>query len=47
MDFILLIIAIVYTYEQNKYFGHHWEPQSDAEVIADGISFILAALIFV
>lgn len=37
---LVFIFAITY----NEYFGNNWKPQSDAEVICDGICVLLFAL---
>ena len=47
LNLTILIIACTYTYIQNEYFGHNWSPQSDAEVLADGVSCMLFALAFI
>lgn len=38
------IVALEYFLKQNQYFGWNARPQSDAEVLADGMMFILVAL---
>lgn len=40
----LWVIAIAFFVEQNAYFGWNTFPKSDAELIADGIGFLLTAL---
>ena len=44
---IIFIIAMMYFISQNNYFGWNRLPESDAEIISDGIYYILCALIFV
>lgn len=39
-----LFIAAVFWVSQNRYYGWHWMPQSDGELIADGIVMLLLAL---
>lgn len=34
------IVLLVWAWMYNSYFGHNWLPQSDAEVICDGITVI-------
>jgi hypothetical protein len=43
-NWYLVAIAVVFFFEQNKYFGWNATPKSDAELIADGITFLLLAL---
>lgn len=38
------IVVLEYFLKQNHYFGWNRYPQSDAEVLADGITLILVAL---
>ncbi len=37
-------LVIVWFVSSNAYFGWSWRPQSDAEMICDGIAFVLLAL---
>lgn len=37
-------VAVVFWVQANRYFGWHWTPQSDAELLADGIFMLLLAL---
>ena len=46
MNLNIFIIAAVYAYWQNSYFGWNYFPKSDAEIISDGIAAILFALAF-
>lgn len=39
-----LLLTIVFYVHQNSYFGWHRAPQSEAELIADGLVLLLAAL---
>jgi len=43
MNIQLIFLAILYAFTETAYFGWNWSPQSDAEVIADGIVFLLFA----
>lgn len=42
--YVLFLIALLFAFEQNRYFGWNWTPQSYAELIADGVTAILFAL---
>lgn len=42
----ILIVAVIYIFFMNKYFGNNWLPQSNAEVICDGIGAMIIALAF-
>lgn len=44
MRIALWLGSLVYFLEENVYFGWHAFPQSDAELIADGIVFLLTAI---
>ncbi len=45
MKFISIIaLAWIFWFIQNQYFGWNVRPMSDAEVLADGIVFIIAAI---
>lgn len=46
MNWPIFLIAIGYGFAENAYFGWNIIPQSDAEMIADGIGLILFALSF-
>lgn len=39
-----MVIAMVYALGETHYFGWNRFPTSDAEMIADGIAFVLVAL---
>jgi hypothetical protein len=41
---VMIACAAAFYYEQNKYFGWNTGPRSDTELIADGITLILFAL---
>ncbi len=43
----VLIMAVMFFIEQNRHFGWNKEPMSDAELIADGITYLLVAFSFV
>lgn len=40
------LLALIFFFEQNIYFGWNAVPHSDAELIADGIGMLLFALSF-
>lgn len=42
----ILFMAIVFWLGETSYFGWNWGPKSDAEMICDGIAFLLLALAF-
>jgi len=46
MHIKLLFIAGAYAIFETTYFGWNWSPHSDAEVIADGIAFLLLAIAY-
>ena len=46
MNWPVLICAAIFFYDQNSYFGWNANPQSDAELIADGVTILLVALAF-
>lgn len=39
------LVPLSYFIEQNRYYGWHGAPQSDSELIADGVTLILAILV--
>jgi len=41
---MLWLLALLFAIASNAYFGWNWTPQSDAEVICDGIVFLLVAV---
>lgn len=41
---ILILIALSYSIGETVYFGNNLYPHTDAEVIADGIALLLAAI---
>jgi ammonia channel protein AmtB len=41
---MLWLLAIVFAGLSNAYFGWNWRPKSDAEMICDGIVFVLVAI---
>lgn len=45
-NWFILVLAAIFFYNQNKYFWWNALPQSDAELIADGIVVLLVALAF-
>lgn len=40
----VIFMAIVYSHIQTRFFGGHWFPSCEAEVIADGISVVVFSL---
>jgi hypothetical protein len=46
-NLLVLVLAITYAVEQRLYFGGNMMPTNDAEMITDGIGFIILALAFV
>ena len=40
------VLAFLFFMHQNQYFGWNKQPQSDTELIADGITYLLIALAF-
>ena len=44
MKMWVLILAIIFWWHQNRYFGWNGMPKSDAELIADGLTFVLVAM---
>jgi hypothetical protein len=47
MNWSIWICGMLFATEQNWYFGWHWYPHSDAELICDGIALLIFALAFV
>lgn len=46
MNFAVLLIAAGFFWHMNSYFGWNASPKSDAELIADGILFLIIAIGF-
>lgn len=46
MNWWIFFLAVLFFIEQNRYFGWNAFPQSDAELMADGIMLVIAALSF-
>lgn len=44
MSWMLYVIAMFFGIWSNRYFGHHWYPQTDAELVCGGIGLILCAM---
>lgn len=40
----LWLLAIVFEIASNAHFGWNWTPQSDAELICDGIALVLVVV---
>ena len=47
MMFIIFFIGLYFWFLENRYFGWNGSPQSDAEIICDGIVLLIFALAFV
>ena len=41
---VIFVIAMLYAWVMNSYFGNNWKPASPEEVIADGIVCLLFAI---
>jgi len=41
---VLWLICIAFFIESNAHFGWNWMPKSDAELVCDGITLLLAAI---
>ncbi len=46
LNLFVFTLAVMFLISQNQYFGWNKEPHSDAELMADGITFLLFALAF-
>jgi hypothetical protein len=44
MNYLRWVVTLCFFLEENIYFGWHLKPKSDAELIADGILFLLLAM---
>lgn len=47
MNWTVFLIACIFGWIETNHFGWSWAPKSDAELIADGIVFLIIALAFV
>lgn len=47
MNFNLVLLSLMFGVTETAYFGWNLTPQSDAEMICDGISLLIFALAFV
>lgn len=47
MNFNVIFLALMFSLFETAYFGWNLTPQSDAEMICDGISLLIFALAFV
>ena len=47
MNWQIALLAIGWTTFETAYFGWNWAPQSDAELMADCLGFLLMALAFI
>lgn len=47
MRFLLYAMLVWYGWEENKYFGWNAFPQSQTELITDGISCIMFVLVLI
>lgn len=43
-SFWIYVVALIFAYWQNRYFGHNPFPASDAELIADGLVLIMVTI---
>ena len=43
----ILIMALAFGISKTRYFGWNMHPESDAEIICDGITMLIGALAFV
>ncbi|MEG9561057.1 hypothetical protein [Pseudomonas aeruginosa] len=46
MNFWIWFLAVYFWFMENRYFGWNAHPQSEAELICDGIVILLVALAF-
>lgn len=46
MNLYILLITVLYGLVENLYFGWHWTPMSDAEMVCDGIGLLIFSLAF-
>lgn len=44
MNWAVLLLAMVWAIMENRHFGWNFTPQSDAELICDGIGFLLVGM---
>lgn len=47
VNFRVWWVAVLWGLIEGDYFGWHFIPQSDAELICDGIAFLILAMAFV
>lgn len=47
MNFNLVLLSLMFGVMETAYFGWNLTPQSDAEMICDGITLLIFALAFV
>lgn len=40
----ILLLALCYQHIQTRYFGGHWLPHSEAEVLADGLALVVFSI---
>ena len=46
MNYYILYLSGIFMYIENSYFGWNFEPQSDAELICNGITCLILAMAF-
>ena len=46
VNWLILMMAILYGITESAYFGGNFHPSSDAEIICDGIMMLIGALAF-
>lgn len=42
--FLIIVFALVFGSMQNSYFGWNLKPQSDAELVCDGLTILMLCL---
>ena len=40
----ILLLALCYQHVQTNYFGNHWLPTTEGEVLADGLALVIVAI---
>lgn len=46
VNWMRALFAMLFEIGETAYFGWHWGPKSDAEIICDGISILIFALAY-
>ena len=47
MSIKIFILALLFGLTETAYFGWNLTPQSDAEVVCDGITFLIGTMAFI